>query len=442
MKRFSTLLMVILAFSAMKAESYLDSAYYGFEDESQWQFQHADSFEISTTTVAVGSQALRCHTSVLLGGNVKIQGKPTLTESQFEFPAGTYLLKMKVYKPMGSSITSVNTNLSAPNPAFQAITWDVSAIETDKWVTMTQALTLVAQDSTTSKINIQLNAGQGPGEIYIDNLQILSSPPIARPEGEILHPYYYGVESADVANGEITGNASATSWYFAQSDYFSFTDTTANSGDYSLQMHIEDNSLLTGTTNLACNVGSSVGPDSAFVTLMAGDYEMKINVLLEGDVPSELQTNIGKTPEPFQAIKWDLSSVNKGEWKELTQVVTLESTTGTQLALKIFKGKIQATGSFTMFIDDMSLIKTTATSIAKTETISARIFPNPASDLVNIEAEAGSSINIYTIDGKLVKSITNASALTSISTRRFINGIYFVKIENTSGRTIEKLQVK
>ncbi|RBP29788.1 putative secreted protein (Por secretion system target) [Oceanihabitans sediminis] len=64
------------------------------------------------------------------------------------------------------------------------------------------------------------------------------------------------------------------------------------------------------------------------------------------------------------------------------------------------------------------------------------IYPNPAKDVVNIQLNAANpgiqSINMYTIDGKLVLQKENITSNSiSIDTSKFHNAIYFMKVIST-----------
>ncbi|NJB85418.1 hypothetical protein GGR26_001163 [Lewinella marina] len=77
-------------------------------------------------------------------GNMRIQTVPDAVP--MVFPAGDYALSIKVYIPSGTDIVKMNTNLGKP---FQAIVWDLTSVsERDEWVSLTQNMTLEANDNT------------------------------------------------------------------------------------------------------------------------------------------------------------------------------------------------------------------------------------------------------------------------------------------------------
>lgn len=63
---------------------------------------------------------------------------------------------------------------------------------------------------------------------------------------------------------------------------------------------------------------------------------------------------------------------------------------------------------------------------------SVKVFPNPATTILNIDnttSDSVKSIEIYSVNGTLVKSIKPAESLTTISVADLQSGIYFVKVQ-------------
>jgi hypothetical protein len=66
------------------------------------------------------------------------------------------------------------------------------------------------------------------------------------------------------------------------------------------------------------------------------------------------------------------------------------------------------------------------------------IYPNPAENSIhfNVNSVTTSIIEIYNSNGALISSLTSTeSNLLEINVSSFEPGVYFVKIENTSGTT-------
>ncbi|MDR2084961.1 MAG: C10 family peptidase [Bacteroidales bacterium] len=65
-----------------------------------------------------------------------------------------------------------------------------------------------------------------------------------------------------------------------------------------------------------------------------------------------------------------------------------------------------------------------------------KIYPNPASDYINIEAENITEISIIDISGKTVKNIQTKSNQITITTSELLDGIYFLKITFEDNKSV------
>jgi len=74
--------------------------------------------------------------------------------------------------------------------------------------------------------------------------------------------------------------------------------------------------------------------------------------------------------------------------------------------------------------------------------VSTSIYPNPASELVTIETNNATSINIFNTVGQVVYSNVNPLSIESINVSSFETGIYIVEVKNNKTITTEKLIIK
>lgn len=74
------------------------------------------------------------------------------------------------------------------------------------------------------------------------------------------------------------------------------------------------------------------------------------------------------------------------------------------------------------------------------QAVAYRIFPNPASHYLNIESEdlVGETIQIFSVNGQLVKEFQHQSPTTHLSITNLPSGTYFIKIE----KEVKKLIVQ
>ena len=71
--------------------------------------------------------------------------------------------------------------------------------------------------------------------------------------------------------------------------------------------------------------------------------------------------------------------------------------------------------------------------------IEHRIYPNPATDWLYFDSWHNSYVEIYSIKGQLIKTITSDETKVEINLQDLSPGTYFIKIVNDNGRTIQKL---
>lgn len=72
------------------------------------------------------------------------------------------------------------------------------------------------------------------------------------------------------------------------------------------------------------------------------------------------------------------------------------------------------------------------TGIKNSESGQISVFPNPAKDIVIISAETGSLVEIFSFDGRLIKTIIMGNDHIEISLQNVEAGMYFVKVNGNS----------
>ncbi len=70
-----------------------------------------------------------------------------------------------------------------------------------------------------------------------------------------------------------------------------------------------------------------------------------------------------------------------------------------------------------------------------------KIFPNPATDVLNIANAENADVQIFNITGQMIHRISNASALESISTENMPQGTYIIKITKDNLTRTEKVVI-
>lgn len=131
-------------------------------------------------------------------------------------------------------------------------------------------------------------------------------------------------------------------------------------------------------------------------------------------------------------------------WQSTGQV-TLEATGATGTPNQLYFGGIAAgfatfnTASVLM-LDNWEINGLTV-GVKEVEMVSANVFPNPAKDVVNISMESGvfASVDVLTLDGKVVISTTDSK----VDVSELTSGMYIFQIKATNGATsTQKVTVK
>jgi len=76
----------------------------------------------------------------------------------------------------------------------------------------------------------------------------------------------------------------------------------------------------------------------------------------------------------------------------------------------------------------------TTAAVSENEIVNTTVYPNPASNVINIDAEDICKVEIYNAAGQLVYSNSGMTDNLKIETNSFENGIYVVNITNVDGQ--------
>ena len=106
-----------------------------------------------------------------------------------------------------------------------------------------------------------------------------------------------------------------------------------------------------------------------------------------------------------------------------------------------FNGKIDDIRIYSRILNQFevnALLKNTTTGVFQNEKAGVKVYPNPATDYINIDCKENDVIEIYNIGGTLMKSLKSAGQKSTINVSTFPNGIYLVKLSNGSGIATNK----
>jgi hypothetical protein len=93
---------------------------------------------------------------------------------------------------------------------------------------------------------------------------------------------------------------------------------------------------------------------------------------------------------------------------------------------------------------NLKVIDATTGLDSRTKSIKVQVYPNPATDKLNIEASSDSKIQIMDLSGKRVAAerIVNANQKQVIDVTNLAPGVYTVKVYNDKSVEIKKIVIK
>lgn len=135
-----------------------------------------------------------------------------------------------------------------------------------------------------------------------------------------------------------------------------------------------------------------------------------------------------------------VSIVNLGK-TDATLAINLKGVTGTTITKDLIKG-IEVSNTPTLKPYEVYFVEVTdsnSLSVDEIETEAFKIYPNPASSVINIQAKIGSDIAIYSVSGAIIRTFKTDENTTSIATENIASGIYLVKICNDKKTETKKI---
>ena len=130
-------------------------------------------------------------------------------------------------------------------------------------------------------------------------------------------------------------------------------------------------------------------------------------------------------PSAFQLIQQE--SVNSAEWTEYSYNLPA----GTKyVAINCTSNDV-----FALFIDDVTI--NAQSSVADHTTSTFSIYPNPATTVLNVNAEGYNTLEIVNLLGQTVYT-ANATSNMQINVSNLNNGVYFVRMNGENGPATQR----
>ena len=122
--------------------------------------------------------------------------------------------------------------------------------------------------------------------------------------------------------------------------------------------------------------------------------------------------------------------------------VDVSAIAGGQNDVHILFRHYDVSDQFKMSVDNISFTASMPVGLEEI-TSQAKVYPNPASSILNIETTASaSSVSIITMDGKVVSTTTMSGLTGSVDVSSLTEGVYFYEVAVENGEVIRNTFVK
>ena len=143
------------------------------------------------------------------------------------------------------------------------------------------------------------------------------------------------------------------------------------------------------------------------------------------EVMRVLYSTTTNDPDAFQLIQQE--SVGTTEWTEYTYNIPSGA--------KYVAINCTSNDVFGLFIDDITI--NAQSSVADQTTSTFSIYPNPATTVLNVNAEGYNTLEIVNLLGQTVYT-ANATSNMQINVSNLNNGVYFVRMNGENGTATQK----
>ncbi|WP_430811881.1 MULTISPECIES: T9SS type A sorting domain-containing protein [unclassified Carboxylicivirga] len=138
--------------------------------------------------------------------------------------------------------------------------------------------------------------------------------------------------------------------------------------------------------------------------------------------------------------------VNSGSWQYISFDFDYsgDDVAATDEWVKIkFSFAVGGTQNAKIFFDDIKLVEGTATSINDAEVLDVNIYPNPATDVLNVQVEDGviGVVELFNLSGQKVLS-KNINGNSVIPVDGIGDGLYVMKISSSKGNYTSKVVIR
>jgi hypothetical protein len=323
--------------------------------------------------------------------------------------------------------------LTATNGCDSTVTTNLTVNPT---ITGSQTLTLCAGQSVTVGSNTYNTSG-----VYTDVLTAANGCDSTVTTSLTVNPAIIGSQILTLCAGQTVTVGSNT---YTTSGVYTDVLTAANGCDSTVTTNLTVNPAITGSQTITLCAGQSLtvgsntyntsGVYTDVLTAANGcDSTVTTNLNIENAIDISTSTSgetitSNATSATYQWI--DCNNSNQPIASETNQSFTAS-----------VNGNYSVIVTQNACSDTSVCINISTVGISKLNNlVGITLYPNPTNSSFTISGiEINSTISIYSIIGELVKSIQSNENKTTIDLSDYSNGIYFIKIKNSTGEAIQKI---
>lgn len=177
--------------------------------------------------------------------------------------------------------------------------------------------------------------------------------------------------------------------------------------------------------------------------LKAGNYDITMQVYKQsGTSTSQIYLMLIGGTDAAKQLTIDITNLPDGEWSEVTTTYTATKDFDSEGYVRFRCKSSQAIG--TVYIDNLSIMpEEIGTAIDKVaEPLSCTMMPNPVESFLSISAPQAHTIDVFSIMGERIMSITKTSEPYTIDVSSLNRGTYLFQLSSDAKRHTQKVVVK
>lgn len=329
----------------------------------------------------------------------------TVGDNNLSLAKGNYDLSLKVWIDKEATIQGFYTNITEP---WVSTKWEIDAIAKEEWVELKKQIVLEA-DAENSEFQIKVNNnpeyGGGKGVFYIDDINLVKTRN-AYEEEDNFTIQVTGETCPDQDNGKIKITAKNSEAYVAH----------LNGVNYAFNEEIIIDNLAPNSYNLCINVEGTTF-ESCFMLLV--EEGSAISGKIGNSKSKGVVVNVDKGTAPYTV------SVNSNEvLTTYSDSFEVEAKAGDIIQVKSSKN---CEG---LLIEKINMSN------------GVRVYPNPVSNVLFVDAIEDSTIEVYNVLGELVYAEVKPVKRNKVLVAGMVSGLYFVKVISSKAVLTKKVLVK